>query len=51
MNKLNILEIKNRKEIINDKEVEFNDLIIDGISFYQKLIKYKFIPSLGWGVS
>jgi hypothetical protein len=32
MNKLNILEIKNRKEIINDQEVEFNDLIIDGIS-------------------
>jgi hypothetical protein len=32
MNKLNILEIKNRKEIINDQEVEFNDLIIDGNS-------------------
>ncbi|MGG2028396.1 oxidoreductase [Gottfriedia sp. S16(2024)] len=50
MNKLNILEIKNLKEIINDIEVEFNHLIIDGISLYQKLMKYNFIPSLGWGV-
>jgi len=49
MSKLNILEINNRKEIINDKEVEFADLIIDGISLYQRLNKYNFIPSLGWG--
>jgi hypothetical protein len=49
MNNLNLLEVKYRKEIVNNKEVEFTDFIIDGISLYQRLKKYDLIPSLGWG--
>ncbi|WP_411343292.1 oxidoreductase [Paenibacillus sp. WLX1005] len=57
MSKINRIETR-RSKCYQDWEVKpegqintnFSDILIDGISIYDMLKKYEFIPCFGWGV-
>ncbi|MGO4276126.1 oxidoreductase, partial [Paenibacillus sp. TAF58] len=54
MTNLNFLETRLASRFGEDvskegKNTVFADLIIDSVSFFQRLKKYDFVPAFGWG--